>query len=332
MSRRRSHPAAQTSSGLARHEAAARVQLLLRERTRLLREAKKKKRQLATVQQRADSDARATVTQMAPLRERHEALVRRLTALFDELLADSRLAARARRHLLGIRSSLRAQGAVLSSTHDEQHDDPADVAPDDWPGSGPRDRPRHEAATQQRNTELPGASQVGQERRSLRELFRSLARIVHPDQARDDAERSRRTELMKELTRAYEDGDLARLLELESTWQSQETAAETGDPLLRCRELERVNRELLDQLREVTRQLRDAKQEARDAALGLTPDELVEQAGRELAELQLVYDFVCRFRDGKLTLSELSRGPGAAGFVTKARSRPRARAAARRPS
>lgn len=308
------------------------MQLLLHERTRLVREAQKKKRQLATVQQRADGDARAAVTRMAPLHERHEALVRHLTALFDELLADSRLSARARRQLIGIRSSLQMQGAVLSSSHDEQHDDPADVAPDDWPGSGPGKRPRRKAAAPQRDTELSGASQLGQGRRSLRELFRSLARVVHPDRARHDAERARRTELMKELTRAYEDGDLARLFELESTWHSHETAADTGDPLLRCRELERVNRELLDQLRELTRQLRDAKQEARDASLGLTPDELVEQAGRELAELQLVYDFVCRFRDGKLTLSELQRGPAGAGFVTKARTRPRARAAARRPS
>ena len=59
---------------------------------------------------------------------------------------------------------------------------------------------------------------------------------------------------MKEATRAYEEGDLARLIELESAWHSAAGTAGEGDPEARGCELERINRELLDQVRRLTRE------------------------------------------------------------------------------
>jgi len=114
---------------------------------------------------------------------------------------------------------------------------------------------------------------------------------------------------MKQVTRAYEEGDLARLVELENAWQSQQSLAESGDPELRCRELERLNRELLDQLREVTRALRDAKRDLREAALHQPPDELVELASLELDDVAGVCELLRRFRDGKISLGDLTHGP-----------------------
>lgn len=308
-----------TATDLALHDAAAKVSTLLREQARLLREAAKKKQQLARVQQKAEHDVRDSRTRMAPLLERQDAIVRDLRELFEHLLADGGVPARARRQLFGIRSSLEARG-VLPPWLDAEHHRPVESEAERGPRRKPVPRPCR--------PELAGARQIGQERRSLRELFRNVARAIHPDQARHDAERAQRTALMKEASRAYEDGDLARLLELESTWQRQQALTEVGDPLPRCRELERMNRELLDQLRALTRQLRDAKLAAR-AALDLPSAEAVE---RQLGELRLVYEFVCRFRDGKLTLAELSRGPLGTRFAIPKRGRPHARAAARRPS
>lgn len=318
-------PAQSRPAGLAPHEATRRAEALLRERARLLRETRKKQRQLDEVRQRADQEAQEVLSKTAPLIERHEELRSRLAILFDELLAPSQLSARARRQLLGIRSSLELQG-LLSPLSDDAGVAEHSRQREPEPTSAKRRRRAHLGAS--RPPEVAGARQVGQERGSLKELFRSLARAVHPDQARHEADRARRTEVMKEASRAYEDGDLARLLELEGSWQSERPSVEGGDPVLRCRELERVNRELLQQIRELTRRLRDAKRQARDASHGLPPDERVERARRELDELQIVHDFLCRFRDGKLTLSELSRGPSAAGFVTAARRRPRSRAGA----
>ena len=113
---------------------------------------------------------------------------------------------------------------------------------------------------------------------------------------------------MKEVTRAYEQGDLARLIELESAWQNDQALNGGGDSEARCRELSRINRELLNQVRQFTRELRDVKRDAREAVMGPL-DEVLEQASRELDDFAKVCDFVRRFRDGKSTLAEFSRGP-----------------------
>lgn len=315
MARRRSTlgaPTAAAPSGLAAHAAQTRAQELLKERARLLREVQKKQRQLAQVTTDAAREAQVAFSKMAPIFERQRALAAELEALFAELLAEGRLSARARKQVARLRRALELEGLLPESEEDVGSPDD-----DEWtdaePRPGTQPPPRSSSRTKQQAapgpSEHPGARQVGQERRSLREIFRSLARAVHPDQARQDVERERRTEVMKQVTRAYEEGDLARLVELENAWQSQQSLADGGDPELRCRELERLNRELLDQLREVTRALRDAKRDLREAALQQPPDALVELASLELDDVAGVCELLRRFRDGKISLRDLTHGP-----------------------
>jgi len=282
----------------------------LRERQRLLREIRKKKLQLERVREQMSRDAASATARMAPLIRRHAALTAELRALFSELLTPGRASARARKALVRLRRLLELRG-MLDPTPETQPDD--DGEPDDEPP--PQGRPSgHDGRARVRARaegapEVSGASQLGQVRRSLRELFRSLVKAIHPDQARHEAERARRTEVMKEVTRAYEEGDLARLLELEHDWQSERAVSEQADAETRSRALEQANRELLDQVRRLTREIRDLKREAFDASLGLAPDELLLRAGRELDELEEICRFVESFRDGKLGVAELERGP-----------------------
>lgn len=301
-------PKAGSPPGLALHEAAARVQALLRERARLARDAQKKKQQLQQVQERLSREAEQVTAQMAPLVERHGLLVAELTALLRELLEPGRLPKRARAYVAQLRRSLQLQGVLTpvdESAETVAAEDVGDPWTDDAPGgwsAPPRGRQGRPAPA----AEVAGARQVGQEKRSLRDIFRNLARAVHPDRAQHEAERAERTEVMKQVTRAYEDGDLARLIELESTWQGQLADSGAGDADVRCRELERVNRELLDQIRQLTRQIRDTKREAQEA-VGGSPDELIASATEELDDLQALCELLRDFRDDRLTLAELRR-------------------------
>jgi hypothetical protein len=260
---------------------------------------------------------------MAPLVERQRVLVTELSALFNELLVEGRLSARARKQVAKIRRTLEARG-LLSPVGDFAEDDDvrSSWGDDAWSSgrddSPPRSPPHRGRAGEARDPrrredtfehEVASARQPSQQQRSLRDIFRKLARAAHPDLAGHDGERARRTEVMKQVTRAYEEGDLARLIEIESTWQGQQAPTGAGDSEVRCRELERINRELLDQVRELTRELRDIKRDAREASFGLSPDELAEQAGRELDDFEGVCEFLRKFRDGKITLAELVRGP-----------------------
>jgi len=310
---KRSTAARPAGVALALHDASLRAELLLRERARLLRDIEKKRAQLERAQAKAAGEAEATLKRMAPLMARHDALLRSLTSLFEELLAPGRLPKRARAQILRLRRMLEFEGLL-----DAIDDEPLDPERDESPWRDEHEAPHHHHGQEQARNhghwsagspeEVASAGQRGQERRSVRELFRSLARALHPDRARHEDDRLRRTEVMKQVTRAYQEGDLARLIELEAAWQTEASSA-ADDAVARCRELERVNRELLDQVRELTRQIRDVKHGAREASLGLSPDELIEQAGQELDELEELVDFVTSFKNGKITLSELLRGP-----------------------
>ena len=59
--------------------------------------------------------------------------------------------------------------------------------------------------------------------KSMRSLYLSLAKALHPDTEMDFAEKKRKEELMKKVTAAYADKDLAALLKLEMQWVAAET-------------------------------------------------------------------------------------------------------------
>jgi hypothetical protein len=72
-------------------------------------------------------------------------------------------------------------------------------------------------------------------------LFRQLARLIHPDLARDPREREQRTNLMVAANEAYEQGDTAALERLLEDWhQSPEAVTGTGA----AAELERTRRHI----------------------------------------------------------------------------------------
>lgn len=126
---------------------------------------------------------------------------------------------------------------------------------------------------------------------------------------------------MKEVTRAYQDGDLARLLELEKAWLAEEkTPVEAHDETeRRCANLERTNRELKKQLREMESELRELKYSVPALAadqLGLRGkgsaarvEALVAEMQASLDGLHKLRDFVRSFVDGKITLDEFVVGP-----------------------
>ena len=165
------------------------------------------------------------------------------------------------------------------------------------------------------------------DRGALRTLFRRLAEALHPDKVQDEGERARRTEIMKQITVAYQGGDYAKLIALERTWASAIAAGLELDELADdADELERrlaargrAIAELEAQLAEVEAELRalrtsDDGRLARayrrhGGAAGVTPIEL--QAEDELVRMRDVRDFVVAFRAGTITFEQFRGGPRA---------------------
>ncbi|MEP6747909.1 MAG: hypothetical protein ABJB86_09285 [Bacteroidota bacterium] len=59
-------------------------------------------------------------------------------------------------------------------------------------------------------------------KRSIRSIYMSLAKLLHPDTEVDETVKKEKEEVMKELTRAYTENDLPALLKLELQWLATE--------------------------------------------------------------------------------------------------------------
>lgn len=65
--------------------------------------------------------------------------------------------------------------------------------------------------------------------KELKELYREIAKKIHPDLAVDEKDHKRRTKIMAEVNKAYEEGDVERLEAILSEWEMSPEAIEGED-------------------------------------------------------------------------------------------------------
>lgn len=302
--------------GLRLHSEGDRYSTLLKERERLLRgiSTKKQKLERALIESR---EARAAVLeQLQPFLDRYEAATAQLRALFEQLLAPGRLSAHAAKQVAKVRQSLVVLG-FLGQLDDEEPDDF-----ESWDAASSREGPRQSARDGGFGDEAPESSEPhskrevssagqrgqGKDQQSLRVVFRRLVAAAHPDRASNESEREHRTAILKQATQAYEAGDLARLLELENAWRGQSLPTQESAEAS-CRELERVIRELRAQAGQLQRELRAAKQSGTLTPFDEPILEALDEAQADVEQLEALCNFVTRYRDGEMSLSEFVRGP-----------------------
>ncbi len=92
--------------------------------------------------------------------------------------------------------------------------------------AGARSRARESAQTAYDASRGPDRPTRFQPSEDLRRLYREVAKQVHPDLATDEEDRARRTRLMAEVNRAYEEGDEARLQAILKEWESRPVTGE----------------------------------------------------------------------------------------------------------
>lgn len=118
-----------------------------------------------------------------------------------------------------------------------------------------RAKPRSAAAEAKR---AEAEKQVSQ---SVREVYRKLASALHPDRASADLSHARKTELMQRVNRAYEDGNLLELLNVQLEIE-QIDAAHLAN--LSGARLAHFNQVLREQLQELQQESRAITQSFRD--------------------------------------------------------------------
>lgn len=111
----------------------------------------------------------------------------------------------------------------------------AEAAPDDdhqrqaadaaWTQAGRSHEENRRFTGQDRATETPNATREFRASTDVKKLYRQIAQKIHPDRARDEADRAWRTELMAEANRAYRNADREALQEILASWQESLHAA-----------------------------------------------------------------------------------------------------------
>ena len=309
-------------AGLSVQAKPERLAALLRANQHLLRKIKAKRQNITRLVEKLRTTATTAVGLLAPVYLEMEQLDQQGHALFAELLSRKRQPRGVVRDIKDIYAELQRSGLLSFQNPARANRKPDAESPDPIPDFGWDEQPPRSAHGEGGvSARRPDEGAVGQ---SVRGLFRKLAEALHPDKVQVEAEKERRTEAMKEITRAYQDGDLARLLELERTWMVGGQMAFASEEVVeierRCATQERTNEALREQLDQLTWELKELRRspqaelfsQAERAAkgTGMTPVEwMVQDASAQLDHLRKLIDFVTSFRDGNIDLDEFLAGP-----------------------
>jgi hypothetical protein len=271
------------------------LEALEKEHARLLREIEKRKLRCAATEQ-VSRDAHDTLHRETDgLRLRLSAALRELHEMFGVLLGPKSRLGRSDRaalrrfyeHVLG--------GFPPPSAFDPAPPAPSEEGDESPPAAGdgePRGAPHpgeHASAAK------PGEKNTG----LLRALYKKLAVALHPDRARDPSEAARLTAVMKEVTRAYAEEDLAKLVELDRSWLVPSPEGDAADDLeRRAAALLEANRELRRQLRALTSRLSELEEVLPGVARkGKRPPSAAEIAASTLFSLERELLDLERMRD-----------------------------------
>jgi hypothetical protein len=317
------HVLAPAMRQLELRETSSRLIGLLRERQKLLAQVTRKKSRLdallATLNVQQAQMAHLS-SKLAPLLAQGSELDHEVHGLFATILARPNLKRKDRRLIEDFYNMLMLGGVLSPAPSPDDDIDELDDASGRESAGFPADAfPPAPDPT----AENPSAKRsAGSTATAMRELFRRLATAIHPDKTQDADSREQRTEAMKEVTRAYQDGDLARLLELEKTWlagEAPDPGNDEDETERRCASLEQTNRELRRQSRELDARMRELKRSAPADlanALGLGGkngdaklSDVVFAFQDEIETLRETRDFVQSFVDGKITLAQFVAGP-----------------------
>ncbi|MFN6034516.1 MAG: molecular chaperone DnaJ, partial [Dolichospermum sp.] len=145
--------------------------------------------------------------------------------------------------------------------------------------------------------------------------------IFHPDKVKDNETQMTHTEIMKEINKAYQEGDLARLLEIERKYEVGEIIDNNSENDLsrKCKTIEQQNEILKNQYEKLKQELRlvkntpegtmvaDYKKATKQGVDCIAL--MLETMQTQIKMVAEIRDFVQDFKDKKITIKEFLAGP-----------------------
>ena len=296
---------------------------LEKEHQSLLKQIKKKRTELNNFVEKMRSLATEVFHRVSPNMQTMAELDAEIHALFTEILNTRKMGKQTQKNIQSLYRSLQ-MGGIISYKHIEEEKENDDNEELDELFEDNDSQENHQRRRQfweaEQDSESPTVARTD-ESRKIRQTFLRLAEIFHPDKVKDNETQMTHTEIMKEINKAYQDGDLARLLEIERKYEVGETIDNNSEDDLsrRCRNIEQHNQILKNQYEKLKQELRLAKNTPegsmvadykKAAKQGVDCIELmletIQSQTKIVAEIR---DFVQDFKDKKITIKEFLAGP-----------------------
>jgi uncharacterized protein YukE len=311
------------TASLALSELHIRLAVLEKEHQRLLKQIKKKRTELKNFVEQMRSLATEVFHRGIPSLQKIADLDLEIHSLFDEILTKRKLGKQTQKKIEEVYYNLQFSG-IISPKRNQPQDDPE--LDELFESDEPEDEysiPPHEGERQQEE-QLESenlSTHRTEESRKIRQTFLRLAEIFHPDMVTDTETQMRHTEIMKEINKAYKEGDLARLLEIEQQHEVGELIDDNSedDVTRKCKRIEQHNELLKRQYENLKRELRQVKRTPEGAMVsdyrkgvkqGADPmGEMLEEVEHQIEMIAQIRDFVQDFKQQKITIKEFLSGP-----------------------
>ena len=298
----------------------------------LLKQIKRKRTELKNFLDQMRSLATEIFQQASPLAQEFIAVDTEIHQLFESILTKRKLGRKSRTDITNLYRSLQFMGLLSPKFDDESERDSIfeDFDPDSVPGQSGDDFPPHRHQSDQEQTDSSQAFSAeppppSSSSPQMRQTFLKLASLFHPDKVTEPEQQIYHNEIMKEVNRAYQEGDIARLLEIERQHHLQENidlnSTSKSEIERLCLQRERDNELLATQYENLkqegsiarnspegamVKEYRAAKKQGLDAVA-----EMVSELKSQLQSLENIRNFVRDFRDKKITIKDFLKGPAA---------------------
>jgi hypothetical protein len=321
MARKTKTASSTTVTPLALSDLHLQLEGLEKEHQSLLKQIKKKRTELNNFVEKMRSLATEVFHRVSPNMKTMAELDAEIHALFAEILNTRKMGKQTQKNIQSLYRSLQMGGIISYKPIEEEDDDDEELdelfEDNDSQENHQRRRQFWEA---EQDSESPTVARTD-ESRKIRQTFLRLAEIFHPDKVKDNETQMTHTEIMKEINKAYQDGDLARLLEIERKYEVGETIDNNSEDDLsrRCKNIEQHNQILKNQYEKLKQELRLAKNTPegsmvadykKAAKQGIDCIELmletIQSQTKIVAEIR---DFVQDFKDKNITIKEFLAGP-----------------------
>ncbi len=311
-------PKRPTATTLAPSALHIRLEGLEAEHQRLLKQIKKKRTELDNFVEQMRSIATQIYHRSVPVREKIIALDQEIHTFFAEILSRKKLGKQTKHKIEQIYLSLQVAGII--SPKEDDDDAELDELFESQEEGDKFDSSEYRQHQSESELESPSAAR-SDESKKIRTYFLRLAEIFHPDKATDSETQVRHTEIMKEINKAYQDGDLARLLEIEQQHEVGETIDTNNEDDLsrKCARIEQQNQFLKAQHETLKRELRSIKKTPEGEMVGefrkvekhgFDPmTELSSQMETQITVIAEIRDYVRDFHWAKMTIKDFLRGP-----------------------